>query len=90
MGDMTAELERMQDEANVTWDRWRTRADYWHNTSLDPDVWTVDGEAQAEPLTEETLNAALLREGPNRKVVEVGAPLHLVLGRIIGRMPPYR
>lgn len=82
-------MERMQANAEATWERWRGRADYFHNPNLAGE-WTVDGETQTEPLTEDTLNAALLREGPNRKVVEVGAPLHLVLGRIIGRTPPYR
>ena len=87
--DIAAQLEKAQAENDALWKRWSPRADYWHNPNLDRDVWMVDGEVQDVPLTEATLDAVLLREGTGRKVVEVSAPLHLVLGRITGRTPPY-
>lgn len=69
--------------------RWRPRARYLHDLELPPATWTVDGQVQAEPLTEASLEAQLLREGMGKKEVRVSAPLHLTLAGVIGFFPAY-
>lgn len=88
MGDVYGDLERMQDEANRRARPWRFRADFFHDSSLPPGTWAVDGEPQEAQLTEDNLLAAVNREG-KKPTVTVSAPLHLVIGRIIGFTPPY-
>lgn len=87
MDSSHAELDRIFERFAAKERRWRPRARYQHDPSLPPATWLVDGEAMLEALTEETLDAALSREGKGKKVVTVSAPLHVALAGIIGFFP---
>lgn len=69
--------------------RWRPRARYVHDPELPPRTWMVDGQVQADELTEASLEALLMREGMGKKEVRVSAPLHVALAGIIGFFPAY-
>lgn len=84
------DLERNERENAKRRKTWDFRAFYAHDTSLEFGTWAVNGKVQTGDLTEDTLFAAIMANAPKKPLVIVGAPLHLVIGRIIGYMPPYR
>lgn len=77
---------------------WQFRANFLYDVDLEDacdypsgdGAWAVDGELQAEPLTEESLFEAVNSRAPAKPTVTVCAPNQLVLARIIGFQPPYR
>lgn len=79
--------ERENAKARKTWD---FRAFYAHDIALEFGTWAINGEVQSDDLTEDSLFSAIMSKAPTKPLVTVGAPLHLVIGRIIGYMPPYR
>lgn len=86
---VAAERDQVEAEFSARERRWRPRARYVHDLELPPGTWTVDDQVQAEPLTEASLEALLLREGMGKKEVRVSAPLHIALAGIIGFFPAY-
>lgn len=85
-----ADLERMERESVERRHTWEFRGTFYFDIELPQASWAVDDEIQTAELTEDNLRAATRAKAPAKPVVTVSAPLHLVIGRIIGFTPPYR
>lgn len=83
-----AALERDAEERNAKQKAWAFWATFEHDPDLPPATWTVDGEVQEVPLTEENLRRAVMREGRKKAHVAVSAPLHIDIVAWIGWHPP--
>lgn len=85
-----ADIERMEAENAKHRKEWEFRATILHDIELRTGTWAIDDEVQNVDLTEDALLAAVNARAPEKPFVTVGAPLHLVVARIIGYSPPYR